>query len=136
VSQDSVSRNSASPNSTSLLLIVDDLEDNRELLKEFMTFLGVPREQIRTAENGAQALLMAQAQTFCLILMDLQMPGMDGTEALRRLRGAGLNTPVVALTAHNLKGDRERLMGMGFDDFLTKPLARGELKRILELYFT
>ena len=125
-----------SQESEDALLIVDDLEDNRDLLKEFMTFLGVPRERIFTAENGAKALLMAQAGPLCLILMDLQMPGMDGMETLRRLRELGVQIPVVALTAHNLKGDRERLMALGFDDFLTKPLSRTELKRILELYFS
>lgn len=74
------------------------------------------------AENGRAAVEFALAGHFDLILMDCQMPEMDGFEACRRIRGAGVGTRIVALTADAVPGERERCLEAGMDDFLTKPV--------------
>ncbi|MBG3877310.1 response regulator, partial [Desulfovibrio oxamicus] len=88
-------------------------------------------------ENGADAVRAAGEADYDLILMDIQMPGMDGTEAARRIsdlaRNSGRMRPrIVALTAHALRGDRERFLESGMDDYIAKPLDRDVLRRVLQ----
>jgi CheY-like chemotaxis protein len=84
-----------------------------------------------TAENGRQALERIDAETFDLVLMDVQMPGMDGLETTRRIRSnellSGRHLPIIALTAHALTGDRERCRMSGMDGFVTKPIRAAQL---------
>lgn len=118
----------ASPAAPSKLLIVDDSADNRSLLKHLLTRDG---HSCEVAENGAKAVEAALNGDFDLILMDLQMPEMDGERALSLLRARGYAKPVIAVTAHAMKGDRERSLAHGFDDYLTKPLDTETLRRAL-----
>uniref|UniRef100_B8DKD3 histidine kinase n=1 Tax=Nitratidesulfovibrio vulgaris (strain DSM 19637 / Miyazaki F) TaxID=883 RepID=B8DKD3_NITV9 len=88
-------------------------------------------------ENGADAVRAAGEADYDIILMDIQMPGMDGTEAARRINDLARSTgrtrpPIVALTAHALRGDRERFLESGMDDYIAKPLERDVLRRVLQ----
>lgn len=105
-----------------VILIVDDNPQNRKLVRDILRFAG-----FRTLEagGGAEAVALAVEHTPDLVLMDIRMPDMNGTEALRQLRGdsrtAGI--PVVALTSSTMKGDRERFLTEGFDGYLQKPIS-------------
>jgi signal transduction histidine kinase/ActR/RegA family two-component response regulator len=117
---------------TSHILIVDDAADNRELFRHYLKRLGFADRQIETAENGAEAIDMACKKTYGLILMDIQMPKMDGFQALDELKRRKYPGPIVALTAHAMKGDAEKCLAAGFDAYLQKPLSREALKKLLE----
>ncbi|MEJ6001232.1 response regulator [Paucibacter soli] len=108
------------------ILVVDDDARNLRLATEVLALGG---HQAWAASSGLQALELALAQPPELILLDVQMPGMDGIETLKRLRAqpatAGLK--VFALTALAMKGDRERLLAEGFDGYLEKPLRYKQL---------
>jgi PAS domain S-box-containing protein len=119
---------SAAPSETERVLVVDDAPDNRTLIELYLTRLGYQSE---VAEGGRQAVDMALRKKYGLILMDVQMPGMDGFEAVRELRAKNYNGPIVALTAHTMKGDRERCLEGGFDDYLGKPIDRELLRQSL-----
>ena len=104
-----------------LVLIVEDNEKNLKLVRDLLEFRG-----FRTIEatSGAEGLRLAAAERPSLVLMDVQLPDMDGVEALDRLRRepATARTPVVAVTAFAMKGDRERLLSAGFDAYVAKPI--------------
>ncbi len=102
------------------ILIVEDVELNRELLAQLLE----DRHRLVFAEDGAAALERAAETRPDLILMDLSLPRMDGWEATRRLKADPelARIPVIALTAHAMRGDKERARGCGCDDFLTKPI--------------
>jgi two-component system cell cycle response regulator DivK len=104
----------------SLILIADDRESSRELLRLVLERAGY---EVVEAEDGEQALARARADHPDLILLDLQMPGLDGYEVLAALRREARfeNLPVLALTASAMRGDRERIMEAGFTDYLAKP---------------
>ncbi len=111
-------------------------EDNKVNQKVIIAMLGKFQCTPTLAENGQIALDLLTEQNYDLILMDCQMPVMDGYEAVRTLRGQELtdNTrriPVVALTAHAAAGEREKCLSAGMDDFLSKPIARPELAKML-----
>ncbi|HRO66647.1 MAG TPA: response regulator, partial [Pseudobdellovibrionaceae bacterium] len=106
------------------ILIVDDAPDNRVLIGRYVSKGGY---EVETAENGAEGVEKALSKDFDLVLMDIQMPEMDGFEAVRRLREKDYRKPIVALTAHAMKGDRELCLEKGFSDYLSKPINREEL---------
>lgn len=110
------------------VLVVDDAADNRELIGRFLTKMGHIAE---FAENGVIGVRRALGGDFDVVLMDIQMPEMDGFEALKKLREQGYQKPVVALTAHAMKGDRELCLQSGFDDYLVKPVNRQSLRETL-----
>lgn len=103
------------------VLIVDDNDTNRKLCGAILSGSGY---QIREAVNGEEALSAVRSEPPELILMDVQMPVLDGVETLKRLKAdpATRSIPVVALTSYAMKGDRENLLRDGFSDYLSKPI--------------
>ena len=113
------------------ILVVDDSSDNRMLIGRILNRHGA---LVKLVESGQEAIDQALSDKFDVILMDIQMPGLDGYEATRTLRKLDYRAPIVALTAHALKSDRERCLSQGFDGYLTKPIQRQELvSQIAEL---
>jgi CheY-like chemotaxis protein/HPt (histidine-containing phosphotransfer) domain-containing protein len=125
---------SQSPGSSSLegmkILLVDDGETNRKLISLFLTRSGAIVEM---AENGALALHAAEQSPFDIILMDMQMPVMDGYTATARLREKDYQGPIIALTAHAMKGDREKCEAAGCSGYLAKPVNMDELVRTVRM---
>jgi signal transduction histidine kinase/ActR/RegA family two-component response regulator len=101
------------------ILVVDDSLDNQTLVSRFLRRSGAV---ISTAQNGQEAVETTLSEKPDLILMDLQMPTMDGYEATKRLRGLGYHQPIIALTAHAMKQERIRCLASGFNDHLSKPI--------------
>ena len=92
--------------------------------------------EVTLVEDGQQAVHQALSQSFDLILMDIQMPHMTGYEAARALRQRGVYTPIVALTAHAMKGDDQACLAAGCNDYLAKPIDRRALQQVLAQYLT
>ncbi len=108
------------------VLITDDMEDNRQLLAQLLGPVGF---EIRLATNGAEAVQEFERWRPHLILMDFRMPVMDGREAIRRIRAmpGGAEPGIIAVTASAMDANREDLMGVGADDFISKPFREAEL---------
>jgi two-component system sensor histidine kinase/response regulator len=110
-------------------------EDNAVNQRVVVRLLEKQCHRVVVANDGARALGAYDRETFDLILMDVQMPEMDGFEATRLIRvreaASGRHTPLVAMTAHAMKGDRERCLEAGMDDYVSKPVQRAELMRVL-----
>ena len=103
------------------ILMADDSADNRRLVDRFVRHVG---GLVDLVENGRDAVTQAQAADYDLVLMDLQMPVMDGYEAVRQLRQAGFARPILALTASARNEDQGACIAVGFDGLLTKPFER------------
>jgi CheY-like chemotaxis protein len=113
------------------ILVAEDNDINRELVIQMLARLG---HAAVTASNGREALTAARTKAFDLILMDIQMPEMDGlsaTAAIRALPIPNGNAPIVAVTANAMVGDRERYLAAGFDDYLAKPLHLDQLQEVI-----
>ena len=113
------------------VLVVEDNEKNMKLFRDVLratdyTTLG--------ATTGEDAVELAQSHEPALVLMDVQLPGIDGLEALRRLRQDELTAsiPVLAVTAQAMSGDRERFLEAGFDGYLSKPIDVAELIQVVQ----
>ena len=116
-----------------LVLIVEDNEKSMKLFRDVLVATGYGTLEATTGED---AVSLALSHTPALVLMDVQLPGIDGVEALVRLRrDARTKTiPVLALTAQAMHGDRERFLEAGFDGYLSKPMDVAELLRTVEEY--
>ena len=118
-----------------VVLLVEDNPVNQKL---GLILLGKKGCRAVTAENGAEAIEAFQREKFDLVLMDIEMPeinGMDTTKAIRELEaGTGRHTPVVAMTAHTMKGDRERFLSAGMDDYISKPVSAPVFNEIIDRY--
>ena len=109
-------------------LVVDDGPENRELLAVVLGDLGI---DIETAENGKEGLDAAMAADFDVVLMDIQMPVMDGYQSVAAMREAGLTLPIVALTANAMKGYEQKVLSAGFSHYMTKPIDLDRLTQML-----
>jgi len=116
------------------VLVVDDNAVNQLVTCEFLRTLGYT---VETADDGRSALDRLESGSFCAVLMDVQMPGMDGIEATEELRRREAATSgrrrnvVIALTANAFETDRERALAAGMDDFITKPVRLEQLAKTL-----
>jgi two-component system, sensor histidine kinase and response regulator len=114
------------------VLLAEDNPVNQTLATRILEKLG---HQVQVANNGKEALERAKAGEFDLIVMDVQMPEMDGLEATAAIRaaeaGTGKHVRIVAMTAHAMKGDRERCLNAGMDGYLSKPIRIDELKQAI-----
>jgi two-component system, cell cycle response regulator DivK len=115
------------------VLIVEDNEKNMKLVRDVLGAMGYTPLEATSAEEG---LALAAAEAPALVLMDIQLPDLDGATALKRLRSdertAGI--PVLALTAQAMEGDRERFLAAGFDGYLSKPVDVDELMMTVQRY--
>ena len=132
----------AAPSGTRTLhgrvLLAEDGKDNQRLICHILKKAGL---EVAVAENGRIACQLAAAsldekRAFNLILMDMQMPEMDGYQATRRLRQDGWRGPIVALTAHAMAGDRQKCLNVGCDDYVSKPLQRDTFLATVERHLT
>lgn len=108
------------------VLVVDDGEPNRELIRLVLRRAGLTVEE---AENGQEAVTKVEQAAYDAILMDMQMPVLDGYSATRKIREAGHSMPIIALTGHAMKGDEEKCVAAGCTGYLTKPV---DIDRLLE----
>ena len=106
------------------ILIVEDNEANRLLFKKMLEKMG---HEVKVVENGKIAVEIMSKEKFDMVFMDMQMPIMDGYTATRKLRKKGIETPIIALTAHTLRGDEEKALIAGCDGYLGKPVKRKDL---------
>jgi CheY-like chemotaxis protein len=108
---------------------------NQRLILRMLEKLG---HSVTVTSNGREAAQAAERESFDLVFMDVQMPEVDGFEATAMIRtrekSSGGHLPIVALTAHAMKGDREKCLAGGMDDYLTKPIQPKELHEILQKY--
>jgi len=104
-----------------LILIIEDNEKNLKLVRDVLQFNGYETAEAMTAEDG---LVLARSRHPALILLDIQLPGMDGFAALRQLRADPItkSTPVIAVTASAMEQDRQKILAAGFDGYMTKPI--------------
>ena len=115
------------------VLLAEDNAINRELAVRLLTKRG---HTVTVAENGKQAVTALESKSFDVVLMDVQMPEMDGFEATAAIRKMeepkGRHTPIIAMTAHAMKGDRERCLAAGMDAYISKPIQFDELLEVTE----
>ncbi len=113
------------------VLVAEDNATNRMLIKALLAKQNIVPD---FAENGLEAVRMVSEKSYDLVLMDIQMPFLDGMEATKQIRAAGFVFPIVALTANALDGEREKLLAIGMDDYLSKPIDVAELTRVIQHY--
>jgi two-component system cell cycle response regulator DivK len=115
------------------ILVVEDNEKNMKLFRDVLLAAGY---RTLEATTGGEAVALALEHSPDLVLMDIQLPDIDGVEALGRLRADGRtkSVPVLALTAQAMEGDRERFLAAGFDDYLSKPVNVADLMAAVKRY--
>jgi CheY-like chemotaxis protein len=115
------------------VMVVEDNPTNMELVVEMLTSCGFA---VDTAVNGEDAVTKAENEVFDLIVMDIELPGMDGVDATKLIKSKPgyENTPAIALTAYAMKGDRERFLAEGFNEYISKPVNLDDFMKILKEY--
>ena len=115
------------------VLVAEDNPSNQKLITILLQKMGL---EVSIADDGQMAVDQCVSNTFDLILMDMQMPNMNGYEAARQLRDQGLTTPIIAVTANAMMGDEEKCMEAGCDGHISKPIDRSNLTEIIGLHLT
>ena len=111
------------------ILVADDSFENQTLFKILLSRIGA---SVDLAENGAEAIKKYDSSDYDVILMDMQMPELDGYEATKELRKRGVKTPVIALTAHAMKHDREKCLQCGCSEYISKPVDPQKLFALID----
>jgi two-component system, sensor histidine kinase and response regulator len=115
------------------ILVAEDNPVNQAVARRLLRKRG---HTVTIVDNGREALAALEKETFDLVLMDVQMPEMDGFAVAREIRkaeqGGQDHLPVIAMTAHAMKGDREECLAAGMDDYIAKPINREELRQVIE----
>ena len=114
------------------VLLAEDNQVNRMVFGRMIELMGLTCDTV--PDGGAAIDAVLGNAPYDLVLMDVQMPCTNGLEAMRRIRAAGVRTPIVALTATALDGDRERCLAAGMDDHLSKPITLPELRAAIQPY--
>ncbi len=112
-------------------LVAEDVATNQMVIKKMLENVGV---EVTIVNDGTEAVQQAQEASFDVIFMDIHMPKMNGYEATRTLRGKGVTTPIVALTANAMKNDDEKCFKAGCDDYISKPIEHAKLMEMLQKY--
>ncbi|MBP7654187.1 response regulator, partial [Candidatus Dependentiae bacterium] len=110
------------------ILVAEDIQANRKFIDVLLKKMGLSAD---FAENGIQAVDMASKKKYDIIFMDIQMPEMDGIEASKRIRMKEVETPIIALTANAMKGDKEICLQSGMNDYMTKPIKKDVFYKML-----
>lgn len=116
------------------ILVVEDYFVNQEVTQDILELMDF---SVEIAETGREALEKHETKEYDAILMDVQMPEIDGYEAtslIREREGSEKHTPIIALTANALSGDREKCLEAGMDDYISKPIEAEKLEEILKKY--
>ena len=113
------------------VLVAEDNPTNQLLIREYFNNYNLEADIV---ENGQEAVDIVRSNKYDLILMDINMPVMCGSEALHHIRANGIKTPIVALTANAMAGDKERFLKEGFNRYLSKPIIQEELESVLSKY--
>lgn len=113
------------------ILLVEDAEDVRTMIEYILTLRGA---LVTTAVHGQEGVEQIRQSVFDIVLMDVQMPVLDGFQAIRQLRSEGYDGPVFALTAHAMKGERERCISAGFTEYLSKPINFNNLIKMIAAF--
>ena len=118
---------------SALILIVEDNPKNLKLIRDILQFRGYFTLEAETGEAG---ITLARERQPALILMDVQLPGMDGRAATKALKAdpSTHKIPVIAMTAFAMKGDKESLLADGFDSYMSKPINTKEIPQLIERY--
>ena len=111
-------------NSRKKFLLAEDYYINQKLFKTILNNFNI---DVSVADNGLEAVELAKKEKFDLILMDIQMPVMNGFDASRRIKEMGVTTPIIAVTANAIAGEKEKCIEAGMDDFLSKPFKKADL---------
>lgn len=115
------------------VLIVEDNEINQEVSKDILELMSC---SVDIAIDGLEAIQMANTKPYQLILMDIQLPHMDGYQATRQIRDQSTHQPIiVALTASALDGDKEKCLSAGMDDYISKPFQASDIEELLKKHF-
>ncbi|MBK9292789.1 MAG: response regulator [Bacteroidetes bacterium] len=129
------SADAVAPKAKLNILVAEDQVINRKIVVQLLEKKGY---NVKAVENGREAFEHAVSQRYDLILMDVQMPEMDGFEATQHIRNSekdkNYHTPIVAMTAHAMKGDREKCLAAGMDHYITKPINPAELYETIEKF--
>ncbi|MGV2643842.1 response regulator, partial [Clostridium perfringens] len=116
------------------ILIAEDNEVNQLVLKKMIEKLGY---NSTTVQNGLEAVEALERYSYDIVFMDIQMPFMDGTEAVRAIKESATSEKepyIVAVTAHAIKGDREKYLGMGMDEYVSKPVSMNVISAIIDKF--
>lgn len=112
------------------ILLAEDIESSQKVAQQMLKKLGY---EVDTVANGIEVLQALERQHYDIVLMDIKMPEMDGVEATHIIRQRWPNGPkIIALTAYGLEGDRERFIEEGMDDYISKPVRKEDLEKVLE----